>query len=206
MDPTCTSRAPGAPRSPRRAPVAAGAVVAGLLLAACGGSASSAPASSSTTQAPPVTSTTLPTTTTTTASTPEAEIEAVYRAFWDATIEAGDPPDPESPALAAVMADPMLAHVTQQVAHRRATGQAVKLPEGSRSSVSDVEITVSGDSATLTACVVDDAVVYDRASGRVLNDRVTSGWARAVVRRTPDGWRVTENRYTTQVEGSDGCA
>ncbi|MCD9623748.1 hypothetical protein [Rhabdothermincola salaria] len=181
------------------------ALLAGLLLAACGSSGSAAPATSTTTEAPP-SSTTTSTPTTTEAPTPEAEIEAVYRAFWDATITANNPPDPGSPALAESMADPMLAHVTEQVANRLETGQAIRLPEGSLSSVSNVEVEVVGEEATVMACVVDDAVVFDRASGLVLNDRVTSGWTRATVRLVGDGWRVVSNEYTSRSEGVDGCA
>ncbi len=188
MDPTCTSRAPGAPRSPRRAPVAAGAVVAGLLLAACGGSASSAPAASSTTQAPPVTSTT--TTTTTTASTPEAEVLAAVSGYWSVFFEANDPPDPEHPGFGRFYTGDALAKSVGNAASRRSMGQAVRPGSQDLFRSRPKVVSIEGDVATVEDCLVDDSTLVDVNSGAVLNDAVATSLMRIDLRQVDGVWRV----------------
>jgi hypothetical protein len=203
VDDTWTSRAPTA-LGPHRRAVAV--VAAALLLAACGSSSTGDTDAAPTDPASPTTTTTIPPTTTAPALSPEEEVAAVYRAFWDATITANNPPNPNDPSLAASMTGELLSHLKDRIAQRGLVGEAVRLPHPSTSVVLDLDVTVSGSEAAITACVVDDAIVYDQASGRVLNDRVTSGRTEASAVLTPDGWRVSWNGYLSEVEGPEACA
>jgi hypothetical protein len=84
-------------------------------------------------------------------------------------------------------------------------GHGLRLPNPTRSEVVDIAVLVDGDRAVVTACVIDDAVIFQRFSGRVVNDRAISAWTEAELIRSAAGWRVARNTYLSETEGTGGC-
>jgi hypothetical protein len=201
-----TSRHARARTAPLPLLAAASVLVLGLLGTACGGTADAedalpAPEETSTTE-----TTAAPETTSTTTLTPEQEVEAKYREMWDAVIVANNPSEPTSPALSHSMAGDSLQQAIAETTRNESLGLALRLPENSISSVSDVKVVVDGLEAQITACVIDDAVLFDPERGTVLNDRVVSGRTVATAVETSNGWRISNNAWTEKVEGPAGCS
>ena len=183
-------------------------LVAALLSGACGGGSASPAATPVTVEAPantPPPSTPEPPTTTASDLTPEEEIADIYRRVWKVTIQAGNPPNPGSPELGEVMTGSALSYARTGLADLASTGQAVRLPVPSQSRVVDVAVEIDGERARIRACVVDDAIMFDVATGRSLNDRVSSGQIQAEALLTVSGWRVSTSGYPGDQEGPGGC-
>ncbi|MCU0310583.1 MAG: nuclear transport factor 2 family protein [Acidimicrobiales bacterium] len=147
--------------------------------------------------------------TTTTSPPPlsdEDQVAELYRRFWMVAIDAGNPADPSSPVIPAIATGAALDGFRAGLQNFAETGRSLRLPQPSVSGVFDLVVTVSGDVATIDACVVDDAIVFDRVNGRTLNDQVASGPVEAVARRTEDGWRIERSTQPVQEFGTGGCA
>jgi hypothetical protein len=179
-------------------------VAGGLVVAACGGSGGHA-STVGTTPDPAPPPTFGPATTTAPTPSDEEQIAATYRAFWTVAIDAGDPPDPRSALLGDVATGEALAGLQSGLRNFSETGRALRLPVPTVSGVFDLAIEVSGDAATISACVIDDAIAFDRVNGRVLNDQIASGPVEAVARRSADGWRIERSSQPIQEEGVGGC-
>jgi hypothetical protein len=67
-------------------------------------------------------------------------------------------------------------------------------------------VSVDGDLAVVQECFVDDAVVYRRSTGEVVNDGVATHNVRGELRRANGVWRVSYTRLAQRWEGVDGCA
>jgi hypothetical protein len=143
----------------------------------------------------------------TTPTTAEDAALAAYVAGMDAFAEAvADPVQPEHPALQAAVVDPLLSELRNLAATWLGFGQAVRLPaEGvRRTELLDVEVT--GDTAMVEVCSVDDSILYEIDSGRVLNDAVSTSRIRAEVRLVDGQWRLASRERLESWEGVAGCA
>lgn len=183
--------------------LAAMAVVA----ASCGGSPERPGAVASTTTsaiAPsgPVTTSTIP-------KGPDvrAAVEAGYGAAAQGYIEASKSPDPDHPAVTRTHTGPMLEQRRKVLGGLRRDGRAARQPPNSLYRI-EYEGFESVDSATaqLTVCVVDDGVVFDVATGHVINDRVETNRARALMRLEDGVWKLAERELAEEWPGVGGCA
>jgi hypothetical protein len=136
-----------------------------------------------------------------------SEIEAAYRRASEAYLAASAASDPDLPALAETHADPMLAQRRDVLTARRLDGRAARMPDPSqyRIEIERFEV-VDSTSARLTACVVDDAIVYEVATGNVVNDDVTTARHEAVMRLIDGTWKLVERRELEDWAGVAGCA
>ena len=85
-------------------------------------------------------------------------------------------------------------------------GQAGRFPEGSVSRTDPLTIEVAGDTATVETCGVDDSVVYDAATGNVINDDVVTVRASSTLERDGDHWKLATRSELERWEGVAGCA
>ena len=145
------------------------------------------------------------------ATTSAADVEVSIRAAYDAAasgfIEASKTSDPDHPLLAATHTGPMLEQRRLVLTGRRRDGRASRQPPGSVYRIEHEEFEmVDANSARLTVCVVDDGVVYEVESGVVVNDRVETSRANAVMRLEDGVWKLAERELVEEWPGVAGCA
>lgn len=130
-----------------------------------------------------------------------AALDAVHD-YWDAVVAAGDPPDPDHPALAEHLTGPALEHSRGVLEGHRADGNRVRDPSGVTPMGVLVDV-VDERSATAWHCLVDDAVVIDVASGDVVEDEVRAMDVRLSLVHDGERWRVEHNeRVRERADGS----
>lgn len=134
------------------------------------------------------------------------EVLAAYRGYWDAFLEANDPPDETSLALQTYATGEAYEAVFDATQTNRLGGRAVRLPEGSVSRREVEVVSLEGDGASVRDCAVDDAVVVDLDSGEVLDDDVVTRLATGELVREAGGWKVSFTRVEQTWEGVAGCA
>jgi hypothetical protein len=146
------------------------------------------------------------TTTSTAMADDRVAVEAAYRSAVAVFEAALTDPSAGSGRLEAWWADPALSAARSQVNTWAGFGQALRYPEGSRRSLDVLSVSVAGDSATVTACFVDDGQVIDASTGRVLNDKVATVVESAVLHQAHGGWVLTERAQLDRSEGEQACA
>ncbi len=135
-----------------------GLLALALTFAACAlgddpGGASAARTAPTTTPPAPTTSSTSP---------PEDEaVEAAYRDFWDAYLEAADPMDPSNPVLAEHAVNPQLERLQRSFLARRSSGEVIR---GTLDLAPRV-VSIEGGTALVSDCYADSTGVYDAESG-----------------------------------------
>ena len=67
-------------------------------------------------------------------------------------------------------------------------------------------MSVNGSSARLVECRVDAGIVYEKASGHVLNDKVVSQRRQATLQFDGTAWKVSSRTNETEWDGISGCA
>ena len=117
---------------------------------------------SGTSAAPTAPTTTAPAPATSSITPPEEEaVEAAYREFWDAYLEAADPMDPSDPVLAEHAVNPQLERLQGSFLARRSSGEVIRGTLDLAPSVERVE----GGTAFVSDCYADSTGVYDAESG-----------------------------------------
>jgi hypothetical protein len=121
-----------------------------------GGCSSSGGGASTTTT---TTSSAAPTTTTNSAG---QQVEAGYRSFWDAYLQAADPMNPTNPVLAAHASGDELQQVQTAFAEHFAKGEVIR----GRLDLSPHVQSVDGTTATVSDCYGDSTHVFDATTGQ----------------------------------------
>jgi len=127
----------------------------------------------------PTTTTTDPPTTSTTLDEDAQTIEAAKAGWADfsqaidrATV---DPVDPHLPELQAAMTGDFQFEITANLEGMQARGEAARISENTQRSQDFLRAEALPDgSVQLTVCEVNDEVVYEVATGEIVNDRVAT--------------------------------
>jgi hypothetical protein len=90
------------------------------------------------------------------------QIDAGYRAFWDAYLQAADPMNPTNPVLAAHATGDELHQVQTAFADHFAKGEVIR----GRLDLAPQVGTTTGTTATVTDCYGDSTHVFDATSGQ----------------------------------------
>ncbi len=156
----------------------------------------------STTTAPPAT------TTTTAAPTPEEEILAAYAGYWDAVIEAFNPPEvrPEFPALSQFATGEVLVGIVESAEELKAQGSVTRLPDNGQYVHRAEVVSIESDTATVRDCNIDDVVVESASTGEIINDGVSTRLYISMLVREDEQWKVAVLRRERGWEGVAGCA
>jgi hypothetical protein len=136
----------------------------------------------------------------------EAAVLAAYQGYWDTWLAANDPPNPDHPDLAKYATGAALAKVRESVRNHQQLRQVVRLPSNSAWRHEVVVSRVDSTSAVVIDCNVDDSLLIDEPSGRILNDAVASISTTAVLNRVDGLWRVASVEADEQWDGVAGCA
>lgn len=178
-----------------------------VLATGCGGSATGSTTTSTTTS---TTSTASPSTSPSTeggkwSAEEQAAVDGLLaaRQAFSQSLEA---PNSDDPALPATHVDPMLTEVRNTNAEWAGFGQAGRFPDNSVSETVPLTVDVNGDKATIETCGVDDSILYEPATGKVLNDDVVTVRATSTLVRTDGVWKLETRTEIERWEGIDGCA
>ena len=184
---------------------ACGLLTVTLVAAACAGGEAEpvervalADAPPAPTEAPATTSSSSSTTTTsiTTTTTPtvddrEAEILAVIDLYIDVFVEGMNPPDPEYGLWETVTIGAELEHVRRLAAERLQAGRGTRHRDEPHPLVTRAAfLLLETETALIDICVVDDTLVYDIATGEIVDDEIRYAHLQVAVEHTADGWRV----------------
>ncbi len=140
-------------------------------------------------------------------STGSREVLAAYGRALDAMAEAALTSKASTPALAETFAEPMLDKLKNLFISRSLVGQAARKPEPSIESTTLLDLRFEDDgTATILECTVDDGIVFEIESGRIINDKVATLQRRAVLRLVGGTWKVTDLVNQGEAEGVTACA
>jgi hypothetical protein len=191
----------GTPAAPgrNRAALAAGPATATTALA---GTSTSAPGSTA-----GVLSSSASTSTTPAASATDASaVEAAYRAFWDMYVRVNDPPDDANPEIDALAVGPALDALVAIVRGNIAAGTVFRPAQPSQTSHRVEVRSIAGPVASVHDCFVDDGLVVEASSGRVVNAAVATKEVSATLLLVDGRWKVFDDVFESRLEGVAGCA
>jgi hypothetical protein len=157
----------------------------------------------------PTTTTTEPTTTTLDELDQNFEAaKAAYLAYRQAYRRAAaEPVMPHLPEVQTLMTGVQQTQITANLEGMQARGEAARLPENSLEHHEVLSASSEPDgSVRLRACSINDAVVYDVASGAVLDDRVTTSILDVTMVQEGGAWKVADSIITDKQDGAAPCA
>ena len=96
--------------------------------------------------------------------------------------------------------------IRDETTGRRDQGQAIRASTANVARVRVGFVTVTGTTATVAACSVDDGVIFEVATGRVVNDSVITHNYRIDLEPVGGVWKVSRIVRIQQWEGVAGCA
>ena len=133
--------------------------------------------------------------------------KAAYLAFMHAVRAAeAAPVTPHLPDVQAVMTGLQQTQITANLEGMQARGEAVRLPENSQDSQEVLTASLQPDgSVLLKACEINDAVVYDVATGAVVDDDVITIEVDVTVVQENGVWKVADTVITEESNGVVPC-
>ena len=131
------------------------------------------------------------------AAVEDAYLKAV-KAFENAALI----PSPDSPEIAMWTTGPMFEGWTKDLSAMRIQGRVGRFPADSKRRI-EVEsfALVSPTEATLETCQLDDGVVSEVATGRIVNDDVVTRRLRSILRLEAGSWRLAEREDAGEAAG-----
>lgn len=187
-------------------------VALGAAVSACTGDSDDeivAPDTTSTTTDTRSTTTTDADTTTSTAELPELQQEIVdrYEGFWTVRLRANQSPvNPDAPTLAEYATGAQLDNVRGETQQRLDDGLALRAPDESVTDHRVRVVSVTGESAQLQDCFVNDGVVYRVATGEVVDDAIVTRNVTASMVLVDGVWKLESATVIQEWEGVAGCA
>ncbi len=138
-----------------------------------------------------------------------AEELDIIHGFVNAEIAAAvadSKPDENDRALEATHADPMLALRKRVYLAHRTQGRASKLPTNGVMRIKPERVEMLGpDSARLWVCESSDGDLYDKATGQVIDSRVTTTRDLAALDHVDGAWKLSERVNKGRWEGAVPC-
>jgi hypothetical protein len=130
-----------------------------------------------------------------------------FLAYHDAVLEAAsDPVRPNLPRLQDLVTDEQQRTVTRNLTNLQGSGMAVRAGVGSLSAHDLRSADLHADGSVLIVdCEVDDAVVYEVATGTVVDDDVVTRLVEARMVAEAGKWRVALSRITKEWNGAGEC-
>jgi hypothetical protein len=188
----------------RRVCIAALAGAVALATGACGGDDGDEESTDTTAAS----STSAPITTLDEETQKEEAAKEAYLAYWDAYMEAtAEPVDPQLPAMQQLMTGDHQRVVTRDLEDRQARGEAARLPTNSHLRHEVLSAALQSDgSVQITECEVNDAIIYDVASGAVINDDVVTKLAAATMVHEGGSWKIADSTVVRRWPGPVECA
>jgi hypothetical protein len=175
------------------------AVLAVVVLAGCsGGGGKQAVAPTTTTVAPSTTAAT-PTT-----QSQEAQVKQAWDDYWTMIVRLSGSPDGNDAELTTRAVDPLLSFLRDNFSTQAAKGERVVIPAGAKYAHQFVSTAISGETATVKGCQLDDAVTVG-AANEVIDDSVLSKDIAATFILKNGNWLAEQVQITSQRQGLVGC-
>jgi len=183
--------------------------VAISLASACGGGGGDDDEADPPSTADPTTTTTTEPTTTTLSET-DQKIEAAKTAYlsYIHAVRAAEasPVNPHLPEVQAVMTGVMQTQITANLEGMQARGEAVRLPENSQDQQKFLLASVQADgSVLLTTCEINDAIIYNVATGAIVDGDVVTTSVEITVVEEDGVWKVADSVVTSESDGVIPC-
>lgn len=171
-------------------------LILGLVVVGCGSSGSDAANSESSTSTKPTASGSDTTASGSGQAGDEAEVRRLVPTFYktyfriDSTTQ-----DPNDPKLADLLTGDALAYYQRQIRNEKAKGRIAKLTSATHLSTEVEQVTVTGDSATLTTCTGDGVEIVSATTGEVLDGENFAYRLDWTAKRGPDGtWKLASSK------------
>ncbi len=155
----------------------------------------------------PATTVTAPAPSEPTASVEESVAERI-RGYFDAreAANAAPSPNPDDPRLAEFATGTELASVIEETTAKRDAGRAIRPGEGGLAEVRVGSVVFEEATGTAAVCSIDDGVVFEVASGDVIDNSVLTHSYTAELAFADGEWKVSQIVRLQQWEGVAGCA
>lgn len=145
------------------------------------------------------------------ASTEPSGDEAIaerIRDYFDAreVANAASGPDPAHPALAETATGVELANLVEETTARRDAGRAIRPGEQDLAAIRVGSVVFGELVASAAVCSIDDGVVFDVASGEVVDDSILTHSYTVELAVAEGKWKVSRIARVQQWEGVAGCA
>jgi hypothetical protein len=141
-------------------------------------------------------------------SAPPAEpgVAERYLAYWEARREANRLGDPAAASLAELATGRQLEQARDEVRTNRSLGLTYRTPDPSLTA-HDIHVeSRTRRRAVLSDCFVNDGIVIERRTGRVVDDTVVTRRISAVMRMVDGEWRLAATEVLQEWEGVSECA
>src|SRR5918995_2132513 len=140
---------------------------------------------------------------TTTTQDPEAEVEAAYLAYWEMAERLLAAPDPDDPEVARRASGTNVDQVIDSLTSLHAQGRSIRFGRLYEHDVLSVQLT--GETAVIRDCNVDDAATIDAVSGDELSASVTTALLEATLMLEQESWRVSSIERLDAWNGATRC-
>lgn len=140
--------------------------------------------------------------------TEEERVIAAYRGYWTAVQAVNTPPvNPNNPLLAVYATGPQLQAAVAAANKKVADGLAGKYPESTVRGQRVTSVTISGNTAKLESCNVDDSYAISVKTGAPAGPTGPETYvATATMVREGVDWKVSSLQFGQSWEGVAGCA
>ena len=138
----------------------------------------------------------------------EGRLGESVRGFFAArdAANAAPSPNPDSAALADAATGEALQIVRDETARRRDEGQAIRAGTAGLARIGVGFVTVTGASAMVAVCSIDDEIIYEMASNRVVSDAVMTHSYQVDLAHNGARWMVARVVRIQEWQGVAGCA
>jgi hypothetical protein len=140
---------------------------------------------------------------TTTTQDPEAEVEAAYLAYWEMAERLLAAPDPDDPEIARRASGTNVDQVVDSLTSLHAQGRSIRFGRLYDHDVLSVQL--SGETAVVRDCNIDDAATIDAVSGDELSASVTTALLEATLALEQESWRVSSIERLDAWNGATRC-
>jgi hypothetical protein len=140
---------------------------------------------------------------TTTTQNPEAEVEAAYLAYWEMAKRLLAAPNPDDPEIARRASGINVDQVIDSLTSLHAQGRSIRFGRQYEHDVLSVQLT--GETAVIRDCNVDDAATIDAVSGDELSASVTTALLEATLTLEQESWRVSSIERLDAWNGATRC-
>jgi hypothetical protein len=140
---------------------------------------------------------------TTTTQDPEAEVEAAYLAYWEMAERLLAAPEPDDPEIRRRASGTNVDQVVDSLTSLHAQGRSIRFGRLYEHDVLSVQL--SGETAVVRDCNVDDAATIDAVSGDELSASVTTALLEATLALEQESWRVSSIERLDAWNGATRC-
>lgn len=135
----------------------------------------------------------------------QAIVEAI-RGFDRTRDEANSPPNPAHPGFVTFSTGHARDIAVKATQENRQKGIVVRLLPNSQARANDEVVSIDGGNAIVRECRVDDGLLVEQATGRVVNDDVVTRLITIILVREEGRWKVASTQVEQKWEGVAGCA